>query len=103
MKNDIHNLISRIEKLEAAVFLSRKKVSKEKSNFSGITGGVRFLASDGFFDHERTLREIKDELFKHGYRSSIQAVQVALSRLSKAGGELIAYKEGGSKRYAKRK
>jgi len=104
-ENEIKFIIDRLNKLEKKVFGSgaKKKEKIDEEKFLGISGGLRFLVSKGFFNSKRTLAEIKIELNKNNYFSSIQAVQTALNRFSKPGGLLISFKEGGKKFYAKRK
>lgn len=101
-------IVERIAKLEEAIFGSTKKTPLRKpisvdKRFTGISGGIRFLVTRDFFNNKRSLSDIRDELGKYGYYSSIQAVQTALNRFSRPGGILVAFKEGGKKVYAKRK
>ena len=98
-------LISRVEKLERAVFANKNVKSKSpaKENFQGATGGLRYLVSKGFFDRKRNFGEIKKGLADNNYHYSNQAVQTPLNNLSKAGGMLVSLKEKGKKVYAKRK
>lgn len=104
---DIKSIIRRIEKLEKAVFGGGADAGASsfagQEKFSGATGGIRFLASKGFFNSKRSLGEVKDSLAEKGYHYSVQAVQIALSRLSKSGAILVTLREGGRKKYAKRK
>ena len=101
----IAGLISRIEKLERAVFTRKSVKSKteDKQNFQGATGGLRYLISKGFFDRKHNFGEIKKGLADNSYHYSNQAVQTPLNNLSKAGGPLVSLKEKGKKVYAKRK
>lgn len=102
---DVKQILDRLEKLEKAVFKikSSKPESEIEESFSGISGGIRLLMSQGFLSKKRSLSDIRTELGKHDYHSSIQAVQTNLNRFSKTGGPLIALKEAGRKMYAKRK
>jgi len=104
-KDETKSIVARIEKLEKAVFGGEEATSpkKEREAFSGATGGIRFLASQKFFNGKRSLSDVKNELSKHGYHYSVQAIQNGLNRLSKQGGPLVAFREGGKKVYAKRK
>lgn len=107
-QKNLRSILARITKLEVAVFgnKKRRKVIPQKiitKDFSGITGGIRFLISKGFFKTRKYLLEIRKDLVNNGYHSSIQAVQTALNRLSKSNGPLIAFKEGHKKVYAQRK
>lgn len=101
----ISGLVTRIEKLEKAVFggVKPKPQFSGKKDFKGATGGLRLLISKGFFDRKRSFGEIKEALASHDYHYSNQAVQTPLNNLSKAGGLLVSFKEGGKKVYAKRK
>lgn len=103
-------LLARIEALEKAVFGSASKPAKIKARpaaandrFKGSTGGLRLLASNGFFDSRRKFSEIERELNKHGYHYSKQAIQTPLNRLSSQSGPLVGLKQGGHKIYVKRK
>ena len=108
---DLKDILQRIEKLEKVVLAgskgrASKKLLTEKESeekFTGPTGGIRLLATKGFFTAKRGLADVKNELEKNGYHYSIQAVQVGLSRLSKPGGPLVSIREDKRKKYAKRK
>ena len=105
-KEQIKNILSRLEKLEKEVFRTTKqspKVEKKGQNFSGTKGGVLFLISKGYFNQRRSAPDVKVELSKNNYHYSIQVVQTALNRISKSKGELVAMKDGGKKVYVKRK
>jgi hypothetical protein len=105
MKTDktSNDLLLRLEKLERAVFGRRKITALKRNDFTGATGGLRFLTENGFFDRKRNFSEIESELHKHNYFYSKQAIQTPLNNLSKAGGALVGFKEKGKKVYAKRK
>jgi hypothetical protein len=98
-------LRSRVDKLELAVFgkNGKKPAATRSGDFTGATGGLRFLVSDGFFDRKRAFGEIKEALAHHNYHYSKQAVQTPLNALSKPGSSLASFREGGRKVYAKRK
>ncbi len=103
---EIKSILERLKKLERAVFGKREGIKKERfknENFSGATGGIRLLISQGFFKIKRTLSDIRRELAKNDYHYSIQAAQTALNRLSKPGSSLVALKGLGKKVYVKRK
>lgn len=105
-KAQIKNILSRLEKLENAVFpKTRAKTAPaaKKENFSGAKGGLLFLVSKGFFSQRRSATEVKEELAKSEYHYSIQVVQTALNRLAKGKGELVAMQNEGKKMYVKRK
>lgn len=101
----LKDLQFRVERLEDAIFAKRQKSSSkvEGSEFKGATGGLRLLVSKGFFDRKRTFREINEALASHDYHYSKQAVQTPLNNLSKSGGILVSFRQGGKKVYAKRK
>ncbi len=100
-------IFERLEKLEKVVFSKREKVTrlplKEDKSFRGATGGLRLLISKGFFNSKKPFAEIKKELANQDYHYSDQAIQTPLNNLSKSGGPLVGFKEGGKKVYAKRK
>jgi hypothetical protein len=104
-KEAIKNIISRLAKLEKAVFGEKTgQIERAKNKkFVGPIGGLRLSISKKFFDEKRGLNDTKNDLARNGYYYSIQAVQMALSRLSKAGGPLVSFKENGKKVYVKRK
>lgn len=97
----------RIARLEAAVFDRKRKTKSaaetKSSGFSGATGGVRFLISEGFFKKKKALAEIRTALSEHGYHYSAQAVHEALKRLTAKNGPLISLQEGGRRIYVERK
>ena len=100
----LEDLTKRVEKLEKLVFGQSKTDGPRKgANFSGATGGLRFLIDKAFFNQRRLFREVEAELKKHGYHYSKQAIQTPLNRLSAVGGPLVALKEKGNKVYVKRK
>jgi len=107
MTNKTLTIEQRIARLEAAVFVrngNAKSATKTKpSDFSGATGGVRFLISKGFFKKKKALAEIRTALSEHGYLYSAQAVHEALKRLTVKSGPLVSLQEGGRKVYAERK
>ncbi|MFA6969459.1 MAG: hypothetical protein WC217_02575 [Candidatus Paceibacterota bacterium] len=99
-------VLQRLDKLEKAVFAKETKAmasAKGSDAYTGLVGGIRLIIDKGFFDEDRGLSEIRTELAGNGYRYSVQAVHTAISRLSKASGPLVAFKENGKKTYAKRK
>ena len=104
----LKEIISRLEKLEHAVLVSRTKRAKaevaDDKKYSGATGGIRLLVREGYFDKKRFFGEICTALATKGYHYSKQAVQTPLNSLSATKrGPLVALKEKGKKLYAKRK
>lgn len=101
------SILERISKLEVAVFKAQKRgiiaeTPKDK-DFSGATGGIRFLISKAQLDKKLGLGEVRSALAGADYHYSTQAVQMALNRLSKPAGPLVGFKEAGKKVYVKRK
>lgn len=103
--NQIKDILSRIVKLEKAVFATGGKQSSKASvkpdNFTGPKGGILLLLTKGYFSTPRFATDVKEALVKHNYHYTIQAVQVALLRLCKT--ELVVIKVDGKKAYVKRK
>jgi len=106
---DIHKILTdlktRIESLEEAVHAKPQKESNKTTadNFKGATGGIRLLATKGFFDRRRTFGEVNEALASHGYHYSRQAVQTPLNKLSRPGSLLVSFRSEGRKVYARRK
>lgn len=104
----LRDIISRLEKLERAVFLSGKattsQVDKDAKKYKGSTGGIRLLADEGYFDKKRTFGDICKALESKGYHYTKQAVQTPLNNLSSPKKKLlVALNDKGRKLYAKRK
>ncbi len=105
-KKILKQILSRLEKLETEVFGKKNLKTKSvinKVKFRGVTGGIRLLVSQKFFISKKTFTEIKEELHKRGYYSSLQAIQAALNKLSTKKGPLVKFKEGKKNYYAQRK
>lgn len=103
--NKLRQIIDRIERLEKAIFISKRKTAPtiQAKDFGGLKGGLHLLISRGFFKTKKTLSDTKQELEKHGYHYSAPAVQTTLNRLSRRTGPLTTFREGGKKVYIKRK
>lgn len=104
----IKQIISRLEKLERAVFRSvsvtTSKADKDARKYKGATGGMRLLVDEGYFDKKRSFGEICKVLENNGYHYTKQAVQTPLNNLSYPKSKLlVALTEKGRKLYAKRK
>ncbi len=104
----LRNIMSRLEKLERAVFRSRKgttsQADKDAKKYKGATGGIRLLADEGYFDKKRAFGDICKALESKGYHYTKQAVQTPLNNLSSSKKKiLVALTEKGRKLYAKRK
>lgn len=106
-KDEIKKLISRIEKLEKAVFSQEKKASTAKasktSDYSGPKGGTLFLIQKGYLDTRRAPKDVMLELEKHNYNYQLAVVRNTLSRLSSAKGPLTRLSVDGQFVYVKRK
>jgi hypothetical protein len=111
MNQAIRILEQRVARLEKAVFgqqgktkgHGKSKATAKASDYSGPTGGVRFLISKGFFKKKKALPETRSALAERDYHYSVQAVHEALKRLTAKDGPLVALREGGKKVYVNRK
>ena len=107
MTESLQNIISRLEKLEEAVFTHKPNpdgaVIVSHKKFSGPKGGILMLIEENFFQTPQPVSDVKSSLEKNGYHYSIQAVQTALNRLSNLKGPLNTLKSGKKKTYVKRK
>ena len=73
LKNHEERLSALENKLEIT---KTNSVGENKSpDFSGLSGGIRYLITDGFFDSPRSLREIFDKLKENAYYYDKSAVQ----------------------------
>ena len=102
----LKGILSRLAKLEKAVFAEKKsKTAKSQvsGNHQGASGGVKLLIESSYFSKKRTAVEVWQTLEEKGYHYKRQVVQVALLRLSKVGGPLVAMEEKGVKVYVNRK
>lgn len=103
---EIKDIISRIEKLESAVFQRKSKevlINTKVQNFVGTKGGILLLLSKGYINQLRSALDVKNELAKDKYFYSIQVIQTALNRLSKEKGPIVSMRDSGKKFYVKRK
>jgi hypothetical protein len=80
-----------------------KGSTMKTADYSGPTGGVRYLISNKFFKEKRDLAVVRGRLAQENYYYSRQAVHEALKALSKSSGPLVALKEGRHKTYVERK
>ncbi len=104
----LQNHARRILTLEKG--LARKTLNKAikdfgvaSTDYSGPTGGVRYLISMEFFKEKRDLASVREQLSREDYHYSRQAIHEALKVLSKSTGPLVALKEGKRKSYVERK
>lgn len=104
----LRDIMSRLEKLERAVFHAGKETTRQERHdakkYKGATGGIRLLADEGYFDKKHTFGDICKALESKGYHYTKQAVQTPLNNLSSPKKKLlVALTEKGRKLYAKRK
>lgn len=108
----LRRIDKRLKRLEDAIFggdgqsktaSALKSRQPKKSEFSGATGGVRFLISKGSLRKKQGLAEVRTSLSENGYHYSKQAVHEALKNLAAKGGPLVSLQEGGRKVYVERK
>jgi hypothetical protein len=96
----------RLKRLEDAVFQRKRSsptTSGRSENFGGPSGGLRYLFAKRFFSEKRYFADVRKALEKNGYHYSAQAAQMALTRLSKPGGPLVALRQNGKKVYVARR
>jgi len=53
--------------------------TKERKQYGGLSGGILFLAENGFFKQPRALKEVKEELRREGYHYSNAPIAKTLS------------------------
>ncbi len=111
-RNDIQQILGklddhekRIRALELGPGTKLKKVDQtvKQENYSGATGGVRFLVKNGFFKTKVNQVSVRKELAEKGYHYSSQAIYEAMKVLARPGGPLVTLNEKGSKVYVERK
>lgn len=103
MNSSTTSLEKRITRLEAAVFGSNRKKTQKIEKFVGPSGGIKHLIHKNFFASKRSLAETRSMMSSKGYHYSAQSVDMALNRLSKKSGPLVALREKGSKKYVNRR
>lgn len=105
MNQAIRTLEQRTARLDSAMFGGGRKTAEKKAvkDFTGATGGIRFLISKRFFKNKQGLAEVRTALSDNGYHYSRQAAHVALNNLTAKGGPLVSLQEGGRKVYVERK
>ena len=100
----IKEILSRLDRIEKVLFAPGNPLSSQnKKNFSGPSGGVRFLISRGFFKSKKLVKDVRNALRDNGYHYGGAQIQTAMNRFSKRNGPLVASKEGGNKTYVDRK
>jgi hypothetical protein len=112
MSKEISRLLTQIADHERRIALlegkaptkaSKKTAAFVSGDYSGPTGGVRYLISRAFLKEKRDLAAMREQLASEGYHYSRQAIHEALKTLSKASGPLVSLKEGARKIYVERK
>ena len=101
----IEDIDERLKKIED-MFLSKNasEHSKVKDNFTGLSGGIRFLIKNGFFNEPKTLKEVIEELKREGYHRSMSGVASTLSVTFTANQKILTrIKEGTNWKYVIRK
>jgi hypothetical protein len=104
----LKDIVARLDKLEKYVFGEKTFKPSDspkinKNQFTGPTGGIKFLITESFFREKRDFTSIRKELEKNSYYYSRQAVNEALKGLSKSSGPLVILKEGVKKLYVERR
>ena len=97
--------VSVIEKsLRSGVSPLQKRSPHSAGDFSGPSGGVKFLVSQHYFKKaKRSLSDVVAELDDRGYTYSVQAYHEALKRASERNGPLVKIKVGNRFVYGERK
>lgn len=84
--------------------VAKKLNSIVVDNYSGPTGGVKFLVKEKkFFKTQKNLAAVRMELSNNDYHYSRQAIHESLKTLSKPSGPLVSLKQGKNKVYVERK
>jgi len=76
IKKTIQDHERRISELEKAIFV--KKVKPKIEEFKGLSGGIKFLITNGFLSSPRSVKEIHEELKKEGYHYPYHSVDKLL-------------------------
>ena len=64
----------RLTKLESAVFSEKKPDKTKPSEYTGLSGGIRLLIKNGFFDTLREVNEVILELKNNNYHYPNQSI-----------------------------
>ncbi len=98
----LDDLDSRLQKIEKMLFTEKKPL--KKSNYSGLSGGMRLLIDNGFFATPHEYREVNEELKREGYHYPLPSISKTLSvDFSNKQKVLTRIKEGTIWKYVKRK
>ena len=79
LKKTIQDHEDRISKLEKP-FSEKKTEKPKKSNFTGVSGGIRLLINNGFLDTPKFVSEIVAEMKREGYYHDMPTVDSALRK-----------------------
>ena len=102
----IEEIDERLKKIEDILFSKQKPSfpSKNKEDFGGLAGGIRFLIKNGFFNAPKSVKEVFDELKREGYYGSISGVASTLSMTFTKNQKILnRIKEGKTWKYVMRK
>lgn len=78
LEEKIEGIIKKVEKLEKAVFGSKKPKFNAEKKYKGLTGGINFLIDSKFLNMLKSAKEVHEELKKEGYHYRKQAVDTLL-------------------------
>jgi len=67
----------RLSELEKVMFVEKAK-PKERQEFKGLSGGIKYLRSKGFLNTPKSTREIHEELAREGYHYGDKSVDKLL-------------------------
>lgn len=92
---------SRLKRIEDLLF---KKKQLPKSDYKGLSGGIRLLIDNGFFESPHEYREVNEELKREGYHYPLTSISKVLSvNFSNSQKILTRIKEGNVWKYIQRK
>lgn len=99
----LDNLEARVSSLEKSR-LTLEKTPTVKKEFTGLSGGIRKLIQESFFDTPKSLKQIMDEMRRQMYYYSEPAVNTAVTRdFMKRKGLLTRIGKRGQWKYVLRK
>lgn len=81
IKNEFEKIWKEIEGIKEKIGTgntSNIKTKKKSSNYSGLTGGIRFLIDNNFYNTPKSVKEIFNELKREGYHYSYESVDKLL-------------------------
>ena len=79
LKKIIHDHEDRISKLEKT-FSEKKTEKPKKSNYTGLSGGIRLLIDNGFLDTPKFVSEIVAEMKREGYYHDVFSIDATLRK-----------------------